>query len=304
MDNRKEKDLKELMENGFEVDLSICRNNLFVVKLHGPKDSPYEGGVWRVRVSLPDEYPTKPPSITFASRIYHTNIHEASGLICLNVISEDWSPTYKLLNVFKYYLPQLLLSPNSEDPMNKVAAAKLEDNREAYNQFVRDHCQKHAMPAEENISSSAGKAGNTDNEEGKAGNTVNEESKAGNTNEEESKAGNTNDEEGKAGNTDDDEGKAGNTNEEESKAGNANDEEGKAGNTDDDEGKAGNTDNEENKAENTDDEEGKTGNTNDEEDKAENTNDDTDKAGNTDDAEGKAGNTDDEEGKAGNTDDQ
>ncbi|KAL8064110.1 hypothetical protein ABFS82_01G069700 [Erythranthe guttata] len=251
MDNRKEKDLKELMENGFEVDLSICRNNLFVVKLHGPKDSPYEGGVWRVRVSLPDEYPNKPPSITFASRIYHTNIHEASGLICLNVISEDWSPTYKLLNVFQYYLPQLLLSPNPEDPMNKIAAAKLEDNREAYNQFVRDHCQKHAMPAEENISSSAGKAGNTDDEEGKAGNTVDEESKAGNTNDEEDKAENTDDEEGKAGNTDD-EGKAGNTNDEEGKAGKTDDEEGKAENTEDEEEKSGNTD-----------EEGKAGNTGD-----------------------------------------
>ena len=33
----------------------------FVVKFYGPKETPYEGGVWRIKVELPDKYPFKSP---------------------------------------------------------------------------------------------------------------------------------------------------------------------------------------------------------------------------------------------------
>ena len=35
----------------------------FVVKFYGPKETPYEGGVWRIKVELPDKYPFKSPRL-------------------------------------------------------------------------------------------------------------------------------------------------------------------------------------------------------------------------------------------------
>ncbi|TYJ41565.1 hypothetical protein E1A91_A03G031300v1 [Gossypium mustelinum] len=143
---RREMDLMKLMMSDYKVEMINDGMQEFYVEFNGPKDSPYHGGVWKIRVELPDAYPYKSPSIGFINKIYHPNVDEMSGSVCLDVINQTWSPMFDLVNVFEVFLPQLLLYPNPSDPLNGEAAALMMRDRTSYEQRVKEYCEKYAKP--------------------------------------------------------------------------------------------------------------------------------------------------------------
>ncbi|KAK5008761.1 Ubiquitin-conjugating enzyme E2 8 [Elasticomyces elasticus] len=107
-------------------------------------NTPFAGGIWKIHVELPDQYPYKSPSIGFTNKIFHPNIDELSGSVCLDVINQTWSPMYDMINIFEVFLPQLLRYPNPTDPLNGEAAALLMRDSKGYEARVKDHVAKYA----------------------------------------------------------------------------------------------------------------------------------------------------------------
>ena len=111
-------------------------NNMryFNATIAGPKDSPYEGGIFHLELFLPGGYPMEPPKIRFMTKIYHPNI-DRLGRICLDVIKDkDWSPALTISSTL-ISIQSLLSAPNPDDPLNNEAAAKwLSNETEALKQ--------------------------------------------------------------------------------------------------------------------------------------------------------------------------
>ncbi|XP_060169952.1 ubiquitin-conjugating enzyme E2-23 kDa-like [Lycium barbarum] len=141
---RRDMDVMKLMMSDYTVETINDGITEFNVEFHGPKESLYEGGVWKVRVELPDAYPYKSPSIGFLNKIFHPNVDELSGSVCLDVINQSWSPMFDLLNVFEVFLPQLLLYPNPSDPLNGDAASLMMKDKNQYEQKVKEYCERYA----------------------------------------------------------------------------------------------------------------------------------------------------------------
>ncbi|KAF5842837.1 ubiquitin carrier protein [Dunaliella salina] len=93
-------------------------------ELDGPAGTPYEGGLFRIRLSVGADYPTSPPKGFFATKIFHPNV-SPSGEICVNVLKKDWTPETGLKHVL-VVVRCLLIEPNPDSALNEEAGRQLQ----------------------------------------------------------------------------------------------------------------------------------------------------------------------------------
>lgn len=108
----------------------------------GPQGSPYEGGVFYLNIVFPQNYPFKPPKITFVTKVYHPNINSSGG-ICLDILKDQWSPALTIDKVL-LSICSLLTNPNPDDPLVLDIANQYKNNRIAYDMTAREWTQYYA----------------------------------------------------------------------------------------------------------------------------------------------------------------
>jgi len=140
---------KELIELDQEKSSSCyanpINNDLFEWEgtITGPKDTPYENGLFRIHMTFPEDYPFKPPKVNFITKIYHPNINSYGG-ICLDILKTEWSPA---LTISKLLLSicSLLSEPNFNDPLVPEIAKLYQDNKEEFEYRARQFTMKYAV---------------------------------------------------------------------------------------------------------------------------------------------------------------
>ncbi|PWN41872.1 putative ubiquitin-conjugating enzyme E2 [Ceraceosorus guamensis] len=110
----------------------------------GPEGGCYEGGLFRLSIVIPPAYPTRPPSMSFKTKIWHPNVHWKTGEICLDVLSSQWTPAWTLTSACTAVIA-LLDAPEADSPLNVDAATVLRTgDRSAYVSAARMYTLLHA----------------------------------------------------------------------------------------------------------------------------------------------------------------
>uniref|UniRef100_A0A803L931 E2 ubiquitin-conjugating enzyme n=2 Tax=Chenopodium quinoa TaxID=63459 RepID=A0A803L931_CHEQI len=104
--------------------------------IFGPDDTPWDGGTFKLTLQFTEDYPNKPPSVRFISRMFHPNIY-ADGSICLDILQNQWSPIYDVAAILTS-IQSLLCDPNPNSPANSEAARLFSENKREYNRRVRE----------------------------------------------------------------------------------------------------------------------------------------------------------------------
>ncbi|KZV32925.1 hypothetical protein F511_01436 [Dorcoceras hygrometricum] len=93
-------------------------------------------GTFKLTLQFTEDYPNKPPTVRFVSRMFHPNIY-ADGSICLDILQNQWSPIYDVAAILTS-IQSLLCDPNPNSPANSEAARLFSENKREYNRKVRE----------------------------------------------------------------------------------------------------------------------------------------------------------------------
>lgn len=133
--NRITKELSDLQTNpiidctaGPDCEEDITRWTAVII---GPDNTPYEKGIFKLKIQFSKQYPFKPPKVQFITKIFHPNIG-STGAICLDILKQQWSPALTIGKVL-LSISSLLAEPNPTDPLvPEIADLYLKD----HNRFV------------------------------------------------------------------------------------------------------------------------------------------------------------------------
>eukprot|EP00761_Pharyngomonas_kirbyi_P011799 gb/GECH01011825.1/.p1 GENE.gb/GECH01011825.1/~~gb/GECH01011825.1/.p1 ORF type:complete len:170 (+),score=36.74 gb/GECH01011825.1/:1-510(+) len=129
---RIQKDLADLTDKQWDVEFPDP-DNLQNFKLYiTPEEGLWKGHKTEWEVTIPNDYPIKPPKCLCKTKVWHPNIDQ-DGKPCLNILREEWKPVLTLNAVF-VGINFLFLEPNTSDPLNTEAAREYDEN---YPKFKR-----------------------------------------------------------------------------------------------------------------------------------------------------------------------
>lgn len=133
----------------------------------GPSGTPYEGGLFKMKLVIGSDFPGAPPKGThthiyskcivfihscmictpdvlyillfaqlitgyFLTKLFHPNV-SSNGEICVNVLKRDWTPDLGLRHIFTV-IRCLLIEPNAESALNEEAGKLL---LESFDDFAK-----------------------------------------------------------------------------------------------------------------------------------------------------------------------
>ena len=145
----------DLVQIGCSFGLVNDNIHHWIITMTGPKGSPYEGGLFRIKADFPEDYPNHGPELKFINKIYHLNVNftDDPGHICINSIN-SWRLTGKVKDQPFYTMKQALFDIFSlfykqgvESAYDQNMANLYKNHRDQFDQEARKWTQLYASMA-------------------------------------------------------------------------------------------------------------------------------------------------------------
>eukprot|EP00736_Rhodelphis_marinus_P007788 Rmarinus@m.25721 len=139
-----EKDAHITLVSCYSIDDSLER---LEGRLEGPKDTPYDGGIFYVDIKIPPTYPFEPPKMRFITKVWHPNISSANGAICLDILKDEWSPALTLKQAL-LSVQTLLAVPEADSPQDAIVAGQYKNQNAEFVKTAREWTKKYASTSD------------------------------------------------------------------------------------------------------------------------------------------------------------
>ena len=124
----------------------------WIASFKGPEDSPFENGIFNLKIGIPDDYPLMPPKVELLTPVYHPNIQttatQVGAKICLDILephSGAWLP-YMTLQKVVLCVMSLLAEPNPDNPLCPDIGKEMIRDKKRWAQKAKLWTYQHAQP--------------------------------------------------------------------------------------------------------------------------------------------------------------
>ncbi|KAF5331176.1 hypothetical protein D9619_005359 [Psilocybe cf. subviscida] len=110
------------------------------VGIPGKPKTAWEGGLYKLTMTFPEDYPSKPPKCKFTPALFHPNVYP-SGTVCLSILDEEkaWKPA---ITIKQACIQDLLDTPNVNDPAQSDAYTMFKNDKVAYERKVKQQARE------------------------------------------------------------------------------------------------------------------------------------------------------------------
>jgi ubiquitin-conjugating enzyme E2 D/E len=143
---RIKKELQDIKNNTFS---NISARPMGVDFFHwwgiiiGPDKTPYENGLFKLTIIFPTDYPSKPPTITFKTPIYHPNI-SLNGNVSLGILDKKWNSELTISKVLSS-VSDLLREPDKNCSVPSEILQQFKNNKIAFKKKAKEWTIQYAM---------------------------------------------------------------------------------------------------------------------------------------------------------------
>lgn len=134
---------QKIREKGTKNSYNLFKWNAI---MRGPKNSPYNGYLFKFEIDFPLDYPNNRPKVISKDKdMYHMNI-STSGNVCVSSITsnEGWGRAQDistvLLSIFIIFS-----KPNPDSPYRSDIAQLYKTDKKKYEEKVKEECAKFAL---------------------------------------------------------------------------------------------------------------------------------------------------------------